>query len=99
MSIDIQSPAFCLGIVGTGAMGRGIAQIAAQAGIRVLLYDALHGAALSARETVVGTLGKLAEKGKITAEALAAASLSLRDKDVVSIQDCSHRTQRHGGRV
>ena len=32
-------------------------------------------------------------------QALAAASLSLRDKDVVSIQDCSHRTQRHGGRV
>ncbi len=74
MSVDIQSPTLCLGIVGTGAMGRGIAQIAAQAGIRVLLYDALHGAALSARETVVGTLGKLAEKGKISADALAAAS-------------------------
>ena len=44
MSVDIQSPSLCLGIVGTGAMGRGIAQIAAQAGIRVLLFDALHGA-------------------------------------------------------
>jgi 3-hydroxybutyryl-CoA dehydrogenase len=77
MSVDIQSSTLCLGIVGTGAMGRGIAQIAAQAGIRVLLYDALHGAALNARETVVGTLGKLAEKGKITAEALAAASAKL----------------------
>ncbi|MCM2288408.1 MAG: 3-hydroxyacyl-CoA dehydrogenase [Sulfuritalea sp.] len=77
MSVDIQSPTLCLGIVGTGAMGRGIAQIAAQAGIRVLLYDALHGAAQGARETVVGTLGKLAEKGKITAEALVAASAKL----------------------
>ncbi|MCK9382319.1 MAG: 3-hydroxyacyl-CoA dehydrogenase [Sulfuritalea sp.] len=77
MSVEIQSPSLCIGIVGTGAMGRGIAQIAAQAGIRVLLFDALHGAALSARETVVATLGKLAEKGKISAEALAAASARL----------------------
>ncbi|MBK9020019.1 MAG: 3-hydroxyacyl-CoA dehydrogenase [Sulfuritalea sp.] len=77
MSPDIQSPDLCIGIVGTGAMGRGIAQIAAQAGIRVLLYDALHGAAASARETVVGTLGKLAEKGKITQAALDAAAAKL----------------------
>ena len=90
MPVDIQSPTLCLGIVGTGAMGRGIAQIAAQAGIRVLLYDALHGAALSARETVVGTLGKLAEKGKITADVLAAASAKLevvpRLEDLASAQ-------------
>jgi 3-hydroxybutyryl-CoA dehydrogenase len=77
MSVDIQSPSLCIGIVGTGAMGRGIAQIAAQAGIRVLLYDALHGAAASARETVINTLGKLAEKGKISAESLASASAKL----------------------
>ncbi|MDP1613012.1 MAG: 3-hydroxyacyl-CoA dehydrogenase [Sulfuritalea sp.] len=77
MPVDIQSPSLCLGIVGTGAMGRGIAQIAAQAGIRVLMYDALHGAATGARETVIGTLGKLAEKGKISADALTAASTKL----------------------
>ena len=77
MPVDIQSPSLCIGIVGTGAMGRGIAQIAAQAGIRVLLFDALHGAAASARETVIATLGKLAEKGKISAESLASASAKL----------------------
>lgn len=77
MPVDIQSPTLCLGIVGTGAMGRGIAQIAAQAGIRVLLFDALHGAAAGARDTVTGTLGILAGKGKISAEALAAASAKL----------------------
>ena len=77
MPVDIQSPSLCIGIVGTGAMGRGIAQIAAQAGIRVLLFDALHGAATNARETVTGTLARLAEKGKISAEALAAASAKL----------------------
>ncbi|MCF8197774.1 MAG: 3-hydroxyacyl-CoA dehydrogenase [Sulfuritalea sp.] len=77
MSVDIQSPSLCIGIVGTGAMGRGIAQIAAQAGIRVLMFDALHGAATNARETVVATLGKLAEKGKISSEALSAATAKL----------------------
>ncbi len=77
MPVDIQSPSLCIGIVGTGAMGRGIAQIAAQAGIRVLLFDALHGSAASARETVVATLAKLAGKGKISAEALAAATAKL----------------------
>lgn len=77
MPVDIQSSALCLGIVGTGAMGRGIAQIAAQAGIRVLLFDALHGAAAGARETVTGTLAKLADKGKISAAALAAATAKL----------------------
>ncbi|MCX7175183.1 MAG: 3-hydroxyacyl-CoA dehydrogenase [Proteobacteria bacterium] len=63
-----------IAIVGTGAMGRGIAQIAAQAGIHVRLYDAMPGAANSAREAVIATLGKLAEKGKITGDALAEAS-------------------------
>jgi 3-hydroxybutyryl-CoA dehydrogenase len=77
MAVDIQSPSLCIGIVGTGAMGRGIAQIAAQAGIRVLLFDALHGAAANARDTVTGTLGKLADKGKISAEALATATAKL----------------------
>lgn len=74
---DIQSPQLNIGIVGTGAMGRGIAQIAAQAGIHVRLYDAMPGAASSARDAVIATLAKLAEKGKIGADACAAASARL----------------------
>ena len=41
-----------LGIVGAGAMGRGIAQIAAQAGSRVLLLDMQPDAAASARGSI-----------------------------------------------
>ena len=37
-----------VGVVGTGAMGRGIAQIAAQAGSQVWLFDAGPGAAARA---------------------------------------------------
>lgn len=58
-----------LGLIGTGIMGRGIAQIAAQAGVRVLLYDTRADAAPAARDYIAGTLAKLVEKGKLTAQA------------------------------
>ena len=45
-----------LGIVGTGLMGRGIAQISAQAGIDVWLFDARTGAAAEARAAIAATL-------------------------------------------
>jgi 3-hydroxybutyryl-CoA dehydrogenase len=56
-----------LGVVGTGAMGRGIAQIAAQAGLTVNLYDANPQAVAAARQYLQDTLAKLADKGKISA--------------------------------
>jgi 3-hydroxybutyryl-CoA dehydrogenase len=62
-----------LGIVGTGLMGRGIAQIAAQGGIPVMLYDSRPNGAEEARVAIVATLEKLAAKGKLTAEVLAVA--------------------------
>ncbi|KDP85676.1 MULTISPECIES: 3-hydroxyacyl-CoA dehydrogenase [Cupriavidus] len=62
-----------LGIVGTGAMGRGIAQIAAQAGLTVSLYDTNAQAVAAARQHLQDTFAKLAEKGKMSAEDGAAA--------------------------
>ncbi|MFA7268088.1 MAG: 3-hydroxyacyl-CoA dehydrogenase [Sterolibacterium sp.] len=84
MPIEIHSPALTIAIVGTGAMGSGIAQIAAQAGIQVLLYDALPGAASTAHTSIIATLTKLAEKGKISAADLAEASARL---EVISHQE------------
>ncbi|GAA4420827.1 3-hydroxyacyl-CoA dehydrogenase [Acidovorax lacteus] len=49
-------------------MGRGIAQMAAQAGSRVLLLDAQPVAAAQARDSVLQQWNKLADKGRITAE-------------------------------
>jgi 3-hydroxybutyryl-CoA dehydrogenase len=46
-------------------MGRGIAQMAAQAGSRVVLFDAQAGAARKALEALTSTWQKLLEKGKI----------------------------------
>ncbi|OZI26862.1 3-hydroxyacyl-CoA dehydrogenase [Bordetella genomosp. 9] len=58
-----------IGIVGAGAMGRGIAQIAAQAGLTVRLYDTSADAVAAARTSLQQTWAKLAEKGKLTPEA------------------------------
>jgi 3-hydroxybutyryl-CoA dehydrogenase len=54
-----------IGVVGAGTMGAGIAQLAAQAGARTLIYDAVPGAADKGRERIVGALERLAEKGKL----------------------------------
>jgi len=54
-----------VGIVGTGAMGRGIAQIAAQAGSTVKLMDAQAGAAEKARDAICAQWDKLVEKGRL----------------------------------
>jgi 3-hydroxybutyryl-CoA dehydrogenase len=48
-------------------MGRGIAQIAAQAGLRVRLYDTSADAVAAARESLRQTWDKLAQKGKLSA--------------------------------
>ncbi len=56
-----------LAVVGTGTMGSGIAQIAAQAGIRVQLFDAQPGAAQKCKERLTATLERLVEKGKLNA--------------------------------
>ncbi len=57
-----------IGIVGAGAMGRGIAQIAAQAGLNVLLFDLNEKAVTAARENLQQMWEKLAGKGRITPE-------------------------------
>jgi 3-hydroxybutyryl-CoA dehydrogenase len=74
---DARRADLTVAVVGTGIMGRGIAQIAAQAGIKVLMYDSREGAAVEARAAIAAMLGKLAEKGKLTPEALTAAVANL----------------------
>ena len=56
-----------VGIVGAGAMGRGIAQIAAQAGSQVHLFDVNAAAVQQAHAAVLAQWDKLLEKGRIDA--------------------------------
>lgn len=55
-----------IGIVGAGAMGAGIAQIAAEAGCKVLLHDAKDGAAAAAIVRLASQWERLQSKGKIS---------------------------------
>ena len=55
------------GVAGAGTMGRGIAQVLARSGARTLLFDAQPGAARKAKASIAAALGKLAEKGRLSA--------------------------------
>jgi 3-hydroxybutyryl-CoA dehydrogenase len=73
MIADIERGDLTIAVVGCGVMGQGIAQIAAQAGCQVQLYDVREGAAEAAVAAIGGTLRKLAERGKIPPAAAEAA--------------------------
>ena len=60
LSIDNQ-----IGVIGSGAMGAGIAQVAAMAGYQVMLYDNNGEALTKATKNLGITLSKLVEKNKI----------------------------------
>lgn len=53
-------------VVGSGLMGSGIAQVCAQAGIRVFVYDAAKAALDKALANIRWSVGKFAEKGKLS---------------------------------
>ncbi|MBP2313531.1 3-hydroxyacyl-CoA dehydrogenase PaaH [Azospirillum soli] len=55
-------------VVGCGAMGAGIAQVAASAGHTVLLFDAREGAAAKAVDGIADALAKLVAKDKMREE-------------------------------
>jgi 3-hydroxybutyryl-CoA dehydrogenase len=56
-------------VVGAGIMGAGIAQVAAQAGHAVMLFDAREGAAQEAKAKLAATLDGLVAKGKLAGDA------------------------------
>ncbi|HLV61140.1 MAG TPA: 3-hydroxybutyryl-CoA dehydrogenase [Fredinandcohnia sp.] len=57
-----------LAVVGAGQMGAGIAQVAAQAGLRVVLIDVSEEAAKKAYAKIGALLDRQVQKGKMTAE-------------------------------
>jgi 3-hydroxybutyryl-CoA dehydrogenase len=71
-----------IGIIGSGTMGSGIAQVAALSGFRVYLHDVSSSALRSAMDRIKDELRKGAEKGRVTpTEATEALS---------AIQSCRH---------
>ncbi len=75
---DPALPSACtIAIIGSGAMGAGIAQIAASAGHQVKLVDMRADAAKSAIAGIRATYNKLADKGKMRQEQADAAGQRL----------------------
>ena len=58
-----------IGVIGAGTMGAGIAQVAAQAGHKVVLSDTNPEQLLRAEQQIKKSIDKLVEKGKFSAEA------------------------------
>jgi 3-hydroxybutyryl-CoA dehydrogenase len=75
-----------MAIVGAGQMGAGIAQVAAQAGIDVVLADATPELAQKGVARISAALEKLVEKGKMSAGDRAA--LLARVKPAEKLEDC-----------
>jgi 3-hydroxybutyryl-CoA dehydrogenase len=84
MTVEFQNVA----IIGAGAMGRGIAQIAAQAGSQVWLFDTQQGSSAKACEALGQTWDKLADKGKLNAETV--ASYKARLHQASALQDLAN---------
>ena len=61
----MSNPPLIVGVVGAGAMGRGIAQVAAAAGHRVLLSDARPEVVDRARDTIRSGLARDVAKGRV----------------------------------
>jgi 3-hydroxybutyryl-CoA dehydrogenase len=76
-----------MAVVGAGQMGAGIAQVAAQAGIEVVVTDATPELARKGVEKMAALLGKLVEKGKVTAADRDA--LVARVKPARGLEDCA----------
>ena len=78
-----------IGIVGAGAMGSGIAQIASQAGQDVVLFDLSQEALTSSSSKLQKVMNRLIEKGKVTSdEAIAIQERIVRTTMVASLKDC-----------
>jgi 3-hydroxybutyryl-CoA dehydrogenase len=66
-----------VGVVGVGAMGQGIAQMAAQAGAQVFLFDMQAPAVEKAVQAIQLQWQKMLEKGRISSDTCAAYSARL----------------------
>ncbi|GAB5389054.1 MAG: 3-hydroxybutyryl-CoA dehydrogenase [Alphaproteobacteria bacterium] len=58
----------CIGIIGAGQMGNGIAHVAAQSGYDVIMIDIDESATTRAIELITGNLDRMVDKGKLSAE-------------------------------
>ncbi len=81
MKLDVSRADLTVGVIGTGAMGRGIVQVTVAGGMTVLMTDARPGAAAEAKDFIAKMLDRAAEKGSMTKEEAAAATARIQIVD------------------
>ncbi|MGA8969195.1 MAG: 3-hydroxyacyl-CoA dehydrogenase NAD-binding domain-containing protein, partial [Pseudolabrys sp.] len=69
MALELSRPDLVVAILGAGTMGRGIAQVCAQAGLTTLLFDSRDGAVKDAIALIEKGLEGQVSKGRMTASA------------------------------
>ena len=69
MAVNLSKPDVVVAVFGAGTMGRGIAQVCAQAGLTTMLFDSRKGAAEEAIAGVDKALAGLVSKGRMSADA------------------------------
>jgi 3-hydroxybutyryl-CoA dehydrogenase len=77
-----------IGVIGAGAMGSGIAQVAAQAGHRVRLTDAHAGAVERAQAGIVKDLGHMVARGRMPAVQAEAVVARIEASPLANFGDC-----------
>jgi 3-hydroxybutyryl-CoA dehydrogenase len=78
-----------IGVIGSGAMGSGIAQVAATAGHKVIVYDNNNEQLHKAEKILESTLNKLSEKGKLNQDqALAILNHHVFTSDLNTFKEC-----------
>ncbi len=87
---DGRVPLGPVGIVGAGAMGVGIAQVAAAAGHPVVLVDAVPGAAAAGLERLRGALDRLVARGRLAPDDATAVSDRVRVvEQITDLPECA----------
>jgi 3-hydroxybutyryl-CoA dehydrogenase len=78
-----------VGVIGAGAMGLGIAQVCAQAGLSVVLNDLNLELVEKALKRIDKILGKAVEKGKLSSEAKTAIIAKInKSSELKDVADC-----------
>lgn len=78
-----------VGIVGAGAMGAGIAQVAAMAGAEVRIFDKSQEAKTKALQNITSSIQKFVEKGKVsTTESIAIVGRIYVCEKLETLSDC-----------
>jgi 3-hydroxybutyryl-CoA dehydrogenase len=79
-----------LGVIGAGQMGNGIAQVAAQAGLKVILSDVSQDRADKGKATAAANLGRLVAKGTLSETDQAAILARITPvADTAAFADCA----------